>query len=60
MQKYHLDQKTELIKPCLAYQYCPGITQIREASVIVWEQRPCQPDTVLNTETNGILQTNSD
>ena len=54
-------EESELIKPCLAYLYCPGITQIRiEASVIVWEQKTCQPDTILNTETNGILQTNSD
>lgn len=50
-----------MIKPRLAYLYCSSITQIRiEATLILEEQKTCQPDTILNTETNGILQTNPD
>lgn len=46
-------EESGLIKPRLAYLYCLDITHIRiEANVIVWEQKICQPDTMLNIETN--------
>lgn len=56
-----ISEESELIKPRLAYLYCSSISQIRiEGTVVVGEQKTCQPDTVLNTEANELLQTNSD